>query len=135
MKKSLSKLLIYLLLCQALLFQIDFPELVLCFGDDGHISIEKKEVSSCDYDTDEHFSVSTPSVSVISGHNECKDLNLDLHFSRADNQKNKNHPVITNFHLPSFVPKITGSHNRIVQVQSKISKQNTEIITNTILLI
>ena len=135
MKKYISKILTSLLFLQALFFQVDLPELVLCFGDDGHVAIEKKVETECDID--DFHDVSNQIFQILDPReDDCNDLTLDLHFSNADIQKNKNNIPLSNskLYIPTFL-NINHSLNTNHIILSSNNKQLTNTLLTTVLLI
>jgi hypothetical protein len=137
MKKQISKILTYLLFLQSLFFQVDLPELVLCFGDDGHVAIEVTSEADCVYDNDTPNTKASAFQVLNEKHDDCNDLKLDLHFSNADVNKNKTNLLkhIAYLHLPSFFSQNKQSQNANQKIQTTTNKQTINTIHNTILLI
>lgn len=97
-RKTLNIILSLSLTLQALVFHIALPNLVLCFGDDGHIAFELKgEMNQCAHDNtvsniipflSENEIAKTPGV-------DCTDIDLHSHPSFADKIPKKNHTFYT----------------------------------------
>lgn len=136
MKTQFPKLLTHLLFLQALFFQVDLPDLVLCFGGDGHIAIEVSEET--DHNHDDNLSNSAKYFQFKDQKPEdCNDLTLDLHFSNAHVNKSKNNvflqkstPVIISY--PNQNSKSINTNN---EIRTAANKQIVSTIHNTILLI
>ena len=137
MKKQTSKILTHLLFIQALFFQVDLPELVLCFGDDGHIAIEATSAAECSYDNDGHNTTAGVFQVLNEKHDDCNDLKLDLHFSNADFNKNKTNLLKNKStpYVPSFLNQNKYAQNAKQKIQTTTNKQTISTINNTILLI
>lgn len=93
MKKQISKILIALVFAQTLLFQVDLPELVLCFGEDGHVAIEKASDNACEHDGDTALQNIVKIKTIKPLHDDCTDITLDWHFSNADIVKKTNNNI------------------------------------------
>ena len=92
LKKLLNILIGYSILLQAALFQVALPNLVLCFGEDGHIEFEwQSEDSQCAADDLLDSTIFSDSNKDIYKSNEdnCTDINLHFHHSIADKTKIK----------------------------------------------
>ena len=137
MKKQISKILTHLLFLQALFFQVDLPELVLCFGEDGHIAIEKAIEKDCRHDNDKFNIAYKILLAFDQKHDACNDLNLDLHFSNANVKKNKNNVPQnnSNIYILAFSKHNNNYLNTKKKIQTTTNKQTINIIHNTILLI
>jgi len=136
MKKQIFIILTHFLFLQALLFQVDLPDLVICFGEDGHIALELSKET--EHSHDENLSDSAKYFQFMDQKSEdCNDLRLDLHFSNANVNKSKNTvplhkstPVFYSY--PNLSNKSINSNN---EVQPATNKQTISTIHNTILLI
>lgn len=138
MTKKLSIILIKLLFAQALLFQVDLPQLVLCFGDDGHIAIEKTNGSMSEHEG-LHFTKAAAVLQTINeAHADCTDIKLDWHFSNAKIVKLKNKTFRDNTSL--YVPFSPLQHanlflTRAYTIRPNLNVQTAQVIHTTILLI
>ncbi len=93
-KKLLNIILSFSLLLQALVFQVALPNLVLCFGDDGHIAFELLgESSQCDHNDSAHNIIPFQSENEITGILVADCIDIDLHFfpSFAEHTQKKNY--------------------------------------------
>lgn len=81
--KSAAKLLATLLFLQSLFFQVDLPQLVLCFGPDGHIALERTSNPANCHENDSVSETAALLTVPEFGHDQCDDVSLDWHFSRA----------------------------------------------------
>ena len=138
MTKKLSIILIKLLFAQALLFQVDLPQLVLRFGDDGHIAIEKTNGSVSEHEG-LHFTKAAAVLQTINAaHADCTDIKLDWHFSNANIVKLKNKTLHDNTSL--YAPFFFLQHaylllTRAYTIQPNLNMQTAQMIHTTILLI
>ncbi|MGD9900429.1 MAG: hypothetical protein AB7T22_14990, partial [Calditrichaceae bacterium] len=80
-----------LILVQTSLFQIALPELVICFGEDGHVAIERDDCQDCVHpqNDEEDAAITRPDNHL----NEfgCTDLSLDLHTGTPLTKAGQNH--------------------------------------------
>lgn len=137
MNKKKSATFVLLLFFQSLVFQIDIPHVILCFGDDGHISLEKSNNIICEHNSNPDLSRIIYENKIKATHGDCTDINLDLHFSYPNIQKNKS-SIIT-AQLISYLPFFTKPTIRYSDFTAKnnlaLSSQSTEKISNTVLQI
>lgn len=137
MKKQISIILITLVFAQTLLFQVDLPELVLCFGDDGHVAIEQASDSAHEHNEIQDISYMDVFQAFNSRHDDCTDIELDWHFSNADVTKVKNKIPLYNSTFLQF-PFLQISENSFLNnnlVHTNYSKSTINSIRTTILLI
>ena len=105
MNKSLNIIISFSMLVQAAVFQVALPNLVLCFGDDGHVAFELQNGSSqCDHN------ISVSNIFSFHPENElteiagmdCTDIDLHFHLSYTDKIQKKNHPTSSTLILEHF---------------------------------
>jgi len=134
--KSVKIILALFVLIQSFLFNVSLPELVLCFGEDGHVAIEKASNNSCDHD-DEHLTKLENEEKINERHEDCTDLNLDWHFSNAD-IKLKNYIPHNNSSKYSVNPLLKFSDNtfrHLNKSQFNPNLNNLNSIRTTVFLI
>ncbi|KAA3616767.1 MAG: hypothetical protein D8M58_17320 [Calditrichaeota bacterium] len=119
---NLKVVLAFFVLIQSLLFQVSLPELVLCFGDDGHIALESSERDADHKHDKNHFS-DLVKLFNQNDSDDCTDINLDWHFSNADVIKKSNKNLNHNSFV--FVP------NALLHTSKPSIKSNINIISNT----
>ena len=137
MNKRIAKTLVYLLFLQTLLFQVDIPEVILCFGDDGHISLENTNFNNCEHDTNLTLFPILKENNNKEIHNTCVDINLDLHFSNPNIQKNRSFITVDQsiFYLTLYTNPACQYSRFISKYNLTLHNQSTEKISNTVLLI
>jgi hypothetical protein len=136
MKKNISNILTCLLFLQTLLFQVDLPDLVLCFGDDGHIAIEKSKKTDCVREDGTYNLANNIYRAYDQNHSDCNDVTLDLHFSDADIQKTRSSHFLTHMQQPTPLLLDQKSTTYTINLSQKsFQKQTQNIISNTILII
>ncbi len=129
------------LLLQALFFQVALPNLVLCFGEDGHLAFEFQVAQeSC-----LHTSVLKNRLfsNAENGHvknkdAQCTDLYLHFHTSFAHRDFNKQtHQSLNLFFVKPFVSSLLSSGNRMFNARSMIIFPGSfqRLLQTTILLI
>ena len=137
MNKKFTKILVHLLFLQTLFFQVDLPELVLCFGEDGHVAIEKAIDNACEHDGDTALQNIVKIKTIKPLHDDCTDIKLDWHFANADIVK-KTTKLLKN-HSPGFVTVFFSQSlqhtNQSSYHISKTSKHTLSAIQTTVLLI
>ncbi|MGD9489507.1 MAG: hypothetical protein AB7W47_15925 [Calditrichaceae bacterium] len=77
-KKILQTWLSVLILIQTSLLQIALPELVICFGEDGHVAIERDDRPDCGHPLNATEEVALTGKYDDQHHFGCTDLSLDL---------------------------------------------------------
>lgn len=131
----------FVLLLQAIFFQIAMPNLILCFGDDGHIAFEWQT-------DDDDCTPGNPVIRMMfskSGQEyretpelDCTDINLHFHLSSAEKNQSKKHSLTQAKTYVSPKVWISQHHNPFIsnkhQYQSS-SDQIMEIVQSTVLLI
>lgn len=96
----------FILILQAAFFQIALPNLILCFGSDGHITFEwQSEEKLCDHENLVDSAMFSNSEKEFTGTPEadCTDIDLHFHPSFANKTQKKNNSL--------FVTKTFGQHN------------------------
>lgn len=98
-RKILNFGLSFFLTLQAMVFQVALPDVVLCFGDDGHIAFELQgKTNQCDHDdVVSNFIpyLSDEETNEIAGI-DCTDIKLHFHTSFANKISKKNFTIFTN---------------------------------------
>ncbi len=127
----------FFILIQALFFQVDLPQLVLCFGDDGHIALENNDGVACGHPENMLAKAVKKLQSISEQHDACKDVILDWHFSNADLTKIKNNIPKVSSYFVQFFPSINKVNAlSFIQKIFLIEKNTTiESIHTTVLLI
>lgn len=137
MRKKTTTALLQLLLLQTAFFQVDLPEIVLCFGNDGHIAIEKTDADICGLESDYCSNINAVET-IKSVHGDCTDLILDWHFSNADNVKKANY--LRNTLLSGFLTqsvnktKVMSFSNTFIGRSNRSKQIITSIKTTTLLI-
>jgi hypothetical protein len=137
MASSIKVLMTFFILTQALFFQVDLPQLVLCFGDDGHIALENSDGVACGH-PENLLAKAVKKLQSISGrHDDCKDVILDWHFSNADLTKIKNSIPKVSSHFAQFFPSENKTNTISFIKKIFLIENNTTIdsIHTTVLLI
>jgi hypothetical protein len=127
----------FFVLVQALFFQVDLPQLVLCFGDDGHIALENSDGVICDHQENVLAKAVKKLQSISGRHDDCKDVVLDWHFSNADLTKIKNNIPKVSSYFTQFFPSVNKVNALSFIQKIFIIENNTTIesIHTTVLLI
>ena len=140
MKINLIKAILpFLVLFQSFLFKVSLPELVLCFGEDGHVALEGSVKDLDHKHKKDHLNELIKIQQTYNQkHNDCMDINLDWHFSDANILKVKNRipNYISTLYFPPTLLQISDIsliHTHKVQLNTKAP--TITAIQTTVLLI
>ncbi len=88
------------------------PGIVVCHGDDGHISVEEEHIGACDRMSEGRFSDPNVGLTLITNedHNDgqCRDIPIENH-------PHTRRKTVQNLHFP-FHPSLTPSSMTILQL-------------------
>jgi hypothetical protein len=142
LKNKIKIFLSFSLLLQAMVFPIALPNLVLCFGGDGHIAFEvQDETNHCAHNDSDNSNILLRTEYEITGlaSTDCTDINLHFYHFHAD-IVTKHNPILSNTSViipyDVYYPKdVLSVNNAAIYKNMPQFNSTLDAVKKTILLI